>query len=145
MGDPAKSENAAVTWDEVLVAAEAGAKALDELEAHLERHIAPVKNPDRQMPVFAGLKPYANCGRRGMGLSHETTHRAGRTGGERMKPTPNRALAEQQALVEKLRRYLLRHRGDLLLREAIASVRLSRVEDGTKDRDDESEEPRDGR
>ena len=35
MGDPAKSENAAVTWDEVLVAAEAGSKALDELEAHL--------------------------------------------------------------------------------------------------------------
>lgn len=35
MGDPAKSENAAVTWDGVLVAAEAGTKALDELEVDL--------------------------------------------------------------------------------------------------------------
>jgi hypothetical protein len=57
-----------------------------------------------------------------------------------MRPTTNRVLAERRTLVEKLRRYLLRHRGELLMREAVASARLSRVEveDGTDDRADES-------
>ena len=58
-----------------------------------------------------------------------------------MKPTENRALAEQRALAARVRLW----RDGLLMREAIASVALSRVEDGTNDREDESEEPHDGR
>ena len=53
-----------------------------------------------------------------------------------MKPTESRALAEQQALRDKLRGF----HNLLLMREAIASAALSRVEDGTDDRDDEPEE-----
>jgi hypothetical protein len=58
-----------------------------------------------------------------------------------MKATTNRALAEQQAVRDKLRGF----RDTLLMREAVASAKLSEVEAGTADRNDEPEEPRDGR